>query len=264
MAVPRLAVFVHGLVADETVWNFSEDPATSYGSLLEQDLGYTPLYLRYNTGLHISENARQFADLMEALLDRPGVQVDELLLIGHSMGGLVIRAAAWYGSQNNHRWTEKVKTIIYIASPHQGAPLEKLGNLVTGILKGLPQPYLQVAGDIINQRSDGIKDLRFGYLTQGEWSGGDPDAILTSHKELIPLLGGVRHHAISGTLTKNPAHPAAVALGDFVVRNASALGQSPLNEYSLPFTSVRVFPRMGHLRIAHDPLVYEQIKQWCR
>ena len=33
---------------------------------------YTPVYLHYNTGLHVSINGREFAGLLEALRARPG------------------------------------------------------------------------------------------------------------------------------------------------------------------------------------------------
>ena len=63
-ASPRLAVFVHGLACDETWWRLHAERHygnrhTTYGSRLRKDFGYTPLYVRYNTGLHVSDNGRQ-------------------------------------------------------------------------------------------------------------------------------------------------------------------------------------------------------------
>src|SRR5262249_57248800 len=68
-ASPRLAVFVHGLACTEECWRIHShrhygDPRTSYGSRLEADLGHTPLYVRYNTGLHVSDNGGRLARLL--------------------------------------------------------------------------------------------------------------------------------------------------------------------------------------------------------
>lgn len=100
-ASSKVVVFLHGLVADETVWLYPGDPHRSYASLLERDHGYTPLHLRYNSGLHISENAKRFSSLLEEFVTSYGAPMDELVLIGHSMGGLVLRAGAWYGARRD-------------------------------------------------------------------------------------------------------------------------------------------------------------------
>ncbi|HME03901.1 MAG TPA: hypothetical protein VKG38_12840, partial [Solirubrobacteraceae bacterium] len=84
-ATPRLAVFIHGLTGDEFCWTWGAEDA--YGSRLTSDLDCTPIYLRYNSGLHISENGLAVAKLLEELVEAWPVEVDEIALVGHSMGG---------------------------------------------------------------------------------------------------------------------------------------------------------------------------------
>jgi hypothetical protein len=59
-ATPRVAVFLHGLCETEHAWSASErkqrqHDACRFGDRLA-DLGFTPLYVRYNSGLHIADN----------------------------------------------------------------------------------------------------------------------------------------------------------------------------------------------------------------
>jgi triacylglycerol lipase len=100
----KLCILVHGLCVNERVWRYREDPTLDYGRLLQRDLGFTPFYLRYNTGLHISQNGRRLAALLEQLFRAYPRPVEELTLIGHSMGGLVLRSACFYGVEAGHAW----------------------------------------------------------------------------------------------------------------------------------------------------------------
>ena len=98
-ASSKVCIFVHGLGCTDATWSFRAheqygDREANYGKFLADDLGYTALYVRYNTGLHISQNARQLARALDELLDAYPVPVEEIVLIGHSMGGLVSRGAA--------------------------------------------------------------------------------------------------------------------------------------------------------------------------
>ena len=108
-ATPRLAIFIHGLTGDEFCWSWGQNLATNpadnaaYGSRLVTDLGYTPIYLRYNSGLHISENGRAVAALLEAAQAWP-LDVRQIALVGHSMGGLVARSAAHQAHEQDQSW----------------------------------------------------------------------------------------------------------------------------------------------------------------
>src|SRR5204862_448640 len=151
---PQIAVFVHGLCETDDAWAlFGDRP---YEARLEEDLGYTPLYLRYNTGLHISDNGRRLAALLEETVESWPVPVEEIVLVGHSMGGLVARSACHYGGD----WTQRVRHVFCLGSPHLGAPLEKAANLAAYALARLPET--RPLAKVVNGRSVGIKDLRFG------------------------------------------------------------------------------------------------------
>src|SRR5439155_23188105 len=118
-AGPRVAVFVHGLCETEGAWRLGSAP--SYGSRLREELGYTPVYVRYNTGLHISDNGRRLAQVLEHVVAGWPVPVEEVALIGHSMGGLVARGACHYGKADSHRWTQPLRHVFCLGTPHLGA-----------------------------------------------------------------------------------------------------------------------------------------------
>src|SRR5438105_10562318 len=124
-ATPRIAVFLHGLAETEEWW--LRRPAIvgsrrvrSFGSRLQEDAGFTPVYIRYNTGLHVSDNGAELARLLESLIDSWPVRVQRLILIGHSMGGLVIRSAGHAGTVAGHRWPAVAIHVVTLGTPHHG------------------------------------------------------------------------------------------------------------------------------------------------
>src|SRR5262249_28622000 len=157
---PRIVVFVHGMAETETCWSFPEDPTKSYGALLRDELCLVPLYVRYNTGRHVSENGRDLADLLEALVASSAVPIEELTLVGHSRGGLVIRSACHYAEKLELGWIGRARRAIYLGSPHLGAPLEKAGHLVSLALGAFDHPVVRLTRTVANLRSAGVKDLR--------------------------------------------------------------------------------------------------------
>ena len=95
----KLVVLVHGLCLNDLQW---DRQGHDHGKALARDLGYTPVYLHYNTGLHISTNGRAFAELMDALVAEWPVRLQGLAIVAHSMGGLVARSACYYGATASH------------------------------------------------------------------------------------------------------------------------------------------------------------------
>src|SRR5215212_6187784 len=143
-ATPRLAVFVHGLCGSDECWDLlpphlGSRPRPSYGERLQRDFGFTPLYVRYNTGLHISDNGRALSRLLAGVVESWPVPVEEVVLIGHSMGGLVVRSASHYGHADEAGWTHLVRHVFCLGSPHLGAPLEKAANAAGYALTRLPE-----------------------------------------------------------------------------------------------------------------------------
>lgn len=262
----KLCILVHGLGCNEGVWDFPVtvpgDPARSYGTLLQQELGYTPFYLRYNTGLPVAENGNALADLLDALLKCYPLDVQDIVLIGHSMGGLVLRSACHYGIRRGSSWVNKVKRVFYLGMPHEGAVLEKVGNMVVTVLQTVPNPITRLIGNILDRRSQGVKDLRSGnWLAE---DGLDNDLEI-GRRENAPWLAHARHYLLMGTLTEDPNHALAVLLGDALVRLPRVYGQSSptVDGNPMPNPHIKIFPKVDHMRLARDAKVYEQIKRWC-
>jgi pimeloyl-ACP methyl ester carboxylesterase len=262
-ATGRLCVLVHGLAVNEGVWSFPGDPLASYGSLLRRDLGYTPYEVRYNTGLHISDNGRELARLLDALVRSHPVEVRELVLVGHSMGGLVVRSACELARASGQPWLALVTHAFYLGSPHLGAPLEKVGNVVSWMLQSIGLSHTSLVADVLDIRSAGIKDLRFANLVAADWEGRDPDALLQRGCAAVPLAPGVAHHFGVGGLGADERHVATRLFGDAMVRVSSAAACRPGPGGAEPRQDVRFFPRVGHHALAHHPDVYAWLRACC-
>ena len=254
-ATSKLAVFVHGLGEDERAWRLrARASGATYGSRLRSDLGFTPVYLRYNTGLHISTNGRRLAGLLEQLLEAWAAPVEEVVLVGHSMGGLVIRGACHEAASTAQTWLAKVRHVVYLGSPHLGAPLEKAVNVSAWGL-GLAPESRPFAG-VLNTRSVGIKDLRFGYVCDEDWCDCEPDALLQNTRRELPAHEGLTCHHVAATLTARDRHPLGVLAGDLLVRHASASGRG----IAVARSTKRHFGRRTHFDLLNDPEVYAHMR----
>ncbi len=254
-AASTVCIFVHGLCLNEKAWEYPGEPSKNYGSLLQRDLGYTPFFVRYNSGLHVSENGKDLSGLIADLLDAYPRRVEEIVLIGHSQGGLVIRSACHYGRDDPADWTSRVSRIFFLGTPQLGAPLEKFVNVLTASLKIVKTPSLQSVADFLNFRSAAIKDLRFGYTLDEEWEGLDPDALLQNNRRHTPLPPGAKHYAIAASLTKEPEHPLGRFLGDAMVRLSSAAGPLRADAPGLPDEHCAVISGTNHFALSRHPAV---------
>jgi pimeloyl-ACP methyl ester carboxylesterase len=261
----KVCVFVHSLAATEWLWSLSAeeyygDPDVTFGTRLHDDLGFTPIYLRYNTGRHISENGRALATLLTEALEAYPVPVEEIVLVGHSMGGLVVRSAAHYAREQDEPWVAQLRHVACIGGPHLGAPLEKAVNLLTGVLKNVPAAGAQVPAELLDTRSAGVKDLRYGYTVDEEWAGKDPDEVFADARRNVPLVDGVGYYFLAATISRDPEHPLGQLLGDLLVRLPSASGEAPEAARRIHFSSGAVFTGMDHVHIANHPDVYEVLR----
>ncbi|NMO16409.1 alpha/beta hydrolase [Pyxidicoccus fallax] len=245
----RLALWVHGLAVTEAVWSFPGEPAVTYGSLLERDHGFTPLYLRYNTGLRISDNGESLARLLEELVAAFPVPVEELVLVGYSMGGLVVRSACQVAAEAGHAWLSRVRRAVYIGVPHLGSPLERMGRVISRVLRDIPNPYTLLIADVADLRSSGVKEL---------------GAPLQSRGHPIPLLPGISHHLLVGALAVEERHLLSLLFGDGVVPMASAAGRAGRVGHDLlvPPENVQVLTGTHHVALAHDARVYARLRTW--
>lgn len=256
----RVVVFMHGWCLTERSWSREPrdgDDGRTYGERLHEDQGFTPVYLRYNTGLHISANGRTLADMLDDLHRQWPVPIDELVLVGHSMGGLVIRSACHYGAEQQQRWTDSVSHVVCLGSPHLGADLEKGVNVASWALHQLPET--RAIASFLNIRSAGVKDLRFGSCLDQDWCDADPDEFLRDRCREVPFLPGATYHFVASTAA--PALVGAI-VGDHLVRSKSAAGQG--RSRSVPFEPAHGLALTGlnHFDLLNHPRIYAKLRDW--
>jgi pimeloyl-ACP methyl ester carboxylesterase len=262
-AAPRLAVFVHGLCETEAAWRLGAlgaHPPRTYGERLRAELDYTPVYVRYNTGLHVSDNGRRLAAALDALATQWPVRVEEIALVGHSMGGLVCRSACYYGEQQGHGWTDRLRHVFCLATPHLGAPLERAANVAGWALSRAPEarPFADL---FLNGRSAGIKDLRFGNCIEEDWHGCDPDEFLRDRCCEVPFLPSATYYFIGATLTRRPGGLGGL-IGDLLVHYPSASGAGRSRRIPFELENGRHLGGAHHLQLLNHPDVYAQIRDW--
>jgi triacylglycerol lipase len=258
----RLAVYLHGLMCTEEVWDFPTPKAAgeppTYGSRLAADADILPLFVRYNTGLSIAENGRLLDTLLTELTAvlAPLVTVEELTLVGYSMGGLVVRSACRRAEGTSSSWLSNVHRCIYVGTPHQGAPLERVGRGLTKLLAVIPDPIVNTVGELIDARSRGVKDLGDAVLA---------DDHRGQRGEAFPLTPGVEHYLVAGSLSRHPQ--IAELLGDFMVPLPSGSdghkGLAPRETELLPTDHIEVLFGKSHVGVAHDEDVYQAIRRFC-
>ena len=257
-ATPWPVVFLHGLMETEFSWEIGG--AETYGSRLARDLGCTPVYLRYNTGRHISDNGRSVADLLESLFAAWPVEVDQVAIVGHSMGGLVARSACHQAAEDGLAWASCVRHIVSLGTPHLGAPLEQAVHALTVALGRLPETRGFVA--LLRRRSAGIRDLRHGSLVDEDWRDRDPEALRGAACREIPLLDGATHCFVSASLTRDERHPVGRLLGDALVLVPSASGRG--RSRRIPFKAEHGMHvgATNHIALLNHPKVYERVRGW--
>jgi pimeloyl-ACP methyl ester carboxylesterase len=225
---------------------------------MEIELGFTPLYVRYNTGRHISENGRELAELLEELIQAWPVPVDEVVLIGHSMGGLVGRSACHYGADS--ACVAKVRHVFTLGTPHRGAPLEQVTNAATAALARLPET--RPLAKALNIRSVGIKDLRYGYLVDECWMDQDCDAYLRNTSKEIPFLPTARHYFICATLSREADAPVGRIIGDLLVLRPSAWAHEGRGKrMQFPIEHYHHIGGANHFDLLNHPAIYAQIRR---
>lgn len=251
----RLLVMVHGLCMNDLQWVRA---GHDHGAALARDAGWTPLRLHYNTGRRVAANGRELSALLDGLLARWPVPVEAIGILGHSMGGLVARAACDAAAAAGHRWPDRLTALVFLGTPHHGAPLERGGHLFERVL-GL-SPYAAPFVRLGRARSAGIMDLRHGAV-RDDGPDGDPHA-RGARVAPVPLPAGVPAYAIAAT--RSPADAAGRLAGDGLVPVASALGdhRDPTRALGIPGRRRRVIPSADHWSLLDRPEVTAQLLHW--
>jgi hypothetical protein len=266
-AIPQptghILLLVHGLCRNDLQMRRN---GHDHGAALAGDAAFaapfTPAYLHYNSGLHVSTNGRAFAELIEQLVKAWPVPVAGLDIIGHSMGGLVSRSACHYGKAAGHDWPRRLRRMVFLGTPHHGVPLERGGNWVNVVLDS--SPYTAALARLGKIRSAGITDLRYGSLLDEDWRHRDRFGRNRDERIAVALPDGVQCYAIAASIAKRPRDARVPVLGDGLVPVRSALGQHADAALNLPIPESRrwIAYGMGHLDLLDRRPVYERIRQW--
>ncbi|NMO01904.1 alpha/beta fold hydrolase [Gordonia sp. TBRC 11910] len=257
-ATGRIVIFLHGLVETEYSWRLGG--ASTYGDRLADDLGVTPIAIRYNTGRHISANGRALSYLVAATVRNWPVPVTDVTLVGHSMGGLVARSAAFHGARAGMEWTTVTSLTVSLGTPHHGAPLEQLAHVGSALLTKMPEtaPF----GRLLRRRSAGIRDLRHGSLVDQDWRGRDADSLAKVATTEVPLLAGATHCFVSASVATSRLNPLGYLIGDGLVLTRSASGRSGTRRVGFGDGSGFHLPGAHHMSLLNNDAVYEQLRTW--
>lgn len=249
----QVVVFLHGLVETERSWFHRPDPGkartgTDFGGRLAEELSCSPVYVRYNTGRHISDNGRELVGLLSELVATWPVPVTEIVLVGHSMGGLVARSAVHQAGERAVPWLPMVTRLVCLGSPHTGAPLERGAVRVAGLLG-----RFAVLGPVVRLmalRSDGIKDLARGSLHEREWAedGGVVDTVVPA---------GVRQLFVAATVSRSQGSLWGRLAGDLMVTPSSAADRTQTAD-------LEWLGGLHHFDLLHHDSVYDAVLGWLR
>ena len=244
----KVLVLVHGSSMSDHQW---VRDGHDHGAALARDLGFTPVYVRYNSGRHISTNGAELATQLATLLAAWPVPVDDLVLLGHSMGGLVARSALHAAA--SQAWRGQLRALVTLGTPHHGAPLERSGSWLQ-LLLGVHR-YSAPLARLARVRSAGVTDLRYGLVLDEHWQGRDRFAV--SEDPRSPLELPERMYVVAGALSdRRPS--------DGIVPVASALGEHATTALSFALPAAHRFTAagVGHIDLLSSPAVYDQLRSW--
>jgi len=255
----KILLMVHGSCMNDIQWTHKEH---NHGTALAKEFHMTPIHLYYNSGRHISTNGQEFNELLEELVQHWPIPVEQLVIIAHSMGGLVSRSAQYYGQQQQKPWTKYLKKIIFLGTPHHGAPLEQTGNYLDVILEAIP--YAKPFARLGKIRSAGVTDLRYGNLLDEDWQNNDRFKINGDKRQNISLPEGVECYSIAGIVGKKTDSLSSQILGDNLVGVKSALGQhkKPAKNLNFKKSNTWIAYESNHSELLSNPKIYAKIRSW--
>ena len=255
----HLLLMLHGLCMNEVQWNRK---GHNHGDQLASEFNLTPLYLRYNSGLHISDNGRMLSEQMEKLISKWPVPIESITFLTHSMGGLVARSAIYYAQKDDKTWPGHIKKMVFLGTPHFGAPLEKIGHHVHRLLE--VHPYVKPFSRLGSVRSAGITDLRFGNVVEENWKGNDRFKNYAQKKFHIDLPERMKCYAVAACMGRRENLLNNHLLGDGLVPVESALGHQKDSRYTLNFAKEnrKTVYQTKHLDLLNSDEVYQSLRTW--
>ncbi|MDT0633089.1 hypothetical protein [Rubrivirga litoralis] len=261
VADPRgvLLVQIHGLCMHDGQWGRGGvDP----GAALADALGATRVAVRYNSGRHVSESGRDLAVALDALVAAWPRRVRRLVVVGHSMGGLVARSALHYAAEAGHAWPGLDAALVTLGTPHHGAPLERLGSLVDAFLGATR--YTAPLAAVGQARSAGVTDLRFGNVVEEDWAGRGRFDRAPDARRPTPLPPGVACYVVAATTGDGRGGARDRTVGDGLVPLDSALGRhaDPARDLGVPPERQWVAVGRSHLDLLSDDAVTARLASW--
>ena len=255
----RILLMVHGSCLNDQTWTRG---GHNHGLRLATELDKTPVFLRYNSGRHISTNGQELSNLLEELLADWPHPVEELMVLAHSMGGLVMRSALYYAQQQKKDWPGYLRKIVFLGTPHHGAPLERLGNYLHTVLATVP--YTKPLSRLARWRSAGVTDLRYGNLLEKDWQGRDRFKWMGDQRQIVPLPEDVICYSIAAVTDSLKNKMPVGRPGDGLVEVESALGKHKEAAKNLSFEEENTWiaQQHSHLDLLSSSRVFTKIKDW--
>ena len=254
----KILLMIHGSCMSDIQWNHKNH---NHGEALSEELDKTPIYLNYNSGKHISTNGKDLNKNLQKLVKNWPVPVEEIVIIAHSMGGLLTRSALYYADQNNNKWRKHLKRVVFLGTPHHGSHLERIGNYMDLLLESLP--YLKPFARLGKIRSAGVTDLRYGNLVDEDWQHSGRFERKGDQRKHIQLPNKIEFFAVAATIGKETAGSTRI-FGDNLVEVKSALGQHKKTAKNLNFKEENtwIVYENNHLELLSNPKILDKLKTW--
>jgi len=254
----KFLLMIHGSCMNDLQWYRKNH---NHGAALADEFGYQPIYLHYNSGKHISENGRELSVLLESFFEIMSNE-NQLIIVAHSMGGLVARSAFYYAKHMKFEWPYRLKKIIFLGTPHHGAPLEQTGNWIDNMLES--NPFSAPISSLGKIRSAGITDLRYGNILDNDWNKRDRFDPVGDQRTPVPLPDNIECYTLAATIAGKPNKIGDDIVGDGLVPLYSALGKHSKPEFHLKFRAEnqQIVRNLKHLDLLNNTEVYNKLKTW--
>lgn len=262
----RLLLLVHGSCMNDLQWS---QEGHDHGTALAMDSNFTPVYVNYNSGLHISQNGKLLASHLNRLA---GLFSEEqpltLHVLAHSMGGLVVRSSCHYAASetdqfNSNDWLGQLQKVVFLGTPHHGALLERGGKWVDYLLA--LHPYSEPFSWLGKIRSMGVADLGYGNVRDEDWQDCGSTHGSTDCRLPTPLPSDVQCYAIAAITSDQSNYFRDKVVGDGLVTEDSALGKNHSNpdlNLSIPPSHQKTIRNIGHVGLLNSLEVYAAIRSF--